>query len=62
MNIKKKKEELVIRFNQVNSKLVEFTAAREQIRGMIILLEQQEGEEESIIQKGVKGIKKIIKK
>ena len=44
MDIKKKKEELVQRFTQVNQQIEQFIALREQIRGQVALLEEQEKE------------------
>ena len=45
MDIKKRKEELVQAFNQTNQQIEQMIARREQIRGQVALLEEQEREE-----------------
>ena len=47
MDTKKKKEELVNQFNQANNRIVEFSTLREQIRGKLMLLEEQEKEQKA---------------
>jgi len=47
MDIKKRKEELVQAFNQTNQQIEQMIARREQIRGQVALLEEQEREETS---------------
>lgn len=46
MNIKKKKEELVKQFNFINQKINELLALREQIRGKLMLIQEQEKQKE----------------
>ena len=46
MDIKAKKEELVQQFTQVSQKIEQLGALREQIRGQVALLEEQEKEKE----------------
>ena len=46
MDIKKRIEELTAKFNQVSQQMTQLGALREQIKGLVALLEEQQKEEE----------------